>query len=69
MIQEDFRTQREAWAESEHDPDDKFEFQPSAEEVEFNDLLTQFKEREKAWKQKIAEEQRANLEVKLALID
>lgn len=69
LIQEDFRTQRESWAESEHDPDDKFEFQPSEEEIEFNGLLTQFKEREKAWKQKIAEEQRANLEVKLALID
>ena len=69
LIQEDFRTQRDTWSESEHGPDEKFEFQPSAEEIEFNDLLAQFKEREKAWKQQIAEEQRANLEVKIALID
>ena len=69
LIQEDFRTQREAWAEQDHEPDEKFQFQPSAEELQFNELVDTFKTREKAWRQRIAEEQRANLEVKVALID
>ena len=69
LIQEDFRTQRDAWEKEEHEADEKFEFKPSPEELTFNDLVTQFKEREKAWRQRIAEEQRANLEVKTALID
>ena len=69
LIQEDFRTQREAWAEQGHEPDEKFQFQPSAEEIQFNELVDTFKSREKAWRQRIAEEQRANLEVKTALID
>ena len=69
LIQEDFRTQREAWAEQDHEPDEKFQFQPSAEELQFNELVDTFKTREKAWRQRIAEEQRANHEVKVALID
>ena len=69
LIQEDFRTQRDAWEKEEYEADEKFEFKPSPEELTFNDLVTQFKEREKAWRQRIAEEQRANLEVKSALID
>ena len=69
LIQEDFRTQRDAWAEQDHEPDEKFQFQPSAEEIQFNELVDSFKSREKAWRQRIAEEQRANLEVKTALID
>ena len=68
LIQEDFRTQRDAWEKEEHEVDEKFEFKPSPEELTFNDLVTHFKEREKAWRQRIAEEQRANLEVKTALI-
>ena len=69
LIQEDFRTQRDAWEKEEREADEKFEFKPSPEELTFNDLVAQFKEREKAWRQRIAEEQRANLEVKTALID
>lgn len=69
LIQEDFRAQREAWAAEDHEDDEKFQFQPSPEEIEFNALVDQFKEREKAWRQRIAEEQRANLEVKTGLID
>ena len=69
LIQEDFRTQRDAWEKEEREADEKFEFKPSPEELTFNDLVTQFKEREKAWRQRIAESQRANLEVKTALID
>ena len=69
LIQEDFRTQRDAWAEQDHEPDEKFQFQPSAEEIQFNELVDAFKSREKAWRQRIAEEQRANLEVKTGLID
>jgi len=69
LIQEDFRAQREAWEKEEHEDDEKFQFQPSPEELQFNELVDQFKEREKAWRQRIAEEQRANLEVKTGLID
>ena len=68
LIQEDFRTQRDAWAAEDHEPDEKFQFQPSAEELAFNELVESFKTREKAWRQRIADEQRANLEVKTALI-
>ena len=69
LIQEDFRAQREAWENEEHEDDEKFQFQPSPEELQFNELVDQFKTREKAWRQRIAEEQRANLEVKTGLID
>jgi hypothetical protein len=69
LIQEDFRKQREAWAEQEHEDDEKFQFQPSPEELQFNELVDQFKEREKLWRQRIAEEQRVNLEVKSGLIE
>ena len=69
LIQEDFRAQREAWEKEEHEDDEKFQFQPSPEELQFNELVDQFKTREKAWRQRIAEEQRANLEVKTGLID
>ena len=69
LIKEDFRAQREAWEKEEHEAEDKFQFEPSPEEVQFNALVDQFKEREKAWRQRIAEEQRANLEVKTGLID
>ena len=68
LIQEDFRTQRDAWAAEDHEPDEKFQFQPSAEELAFNELVESFKTREKAWRQRIADEQRANLKVKTALI-
>ena len=69
LIQEDFRAQREAWEKEEHEDDEKFQFQPSPEELQFNELVDQFKTREKAWRQRIAEEQRANLEVKTGLIE
>ena len=69
LIQDDFRTQRDAWEKKEHEADEKFEFKPSPEELTFNELVIHFKEREKVWRQRIAEEQRANLEVKTALID
>ena len=69
LIKEDFRAQREAWEKEEHEGDDKFQFQPSPEELQFNELVDEFKTREKAWRQRIAEEQRANLEVKTGLID
>jgi len=69
LIQEDFRAQREAWEKEEHEDDEKFQFQPSPEELQFNELVDQFKTREKAWRQRIAEEQRANLEIKTGLIE
>ena len=39
LIKEDFRAQREAWEKEEHEGDDKFQFQPSPEELQFNCLL------------------------------
>ena len=69
LIQEDFRTKREEWEKAEHADDEKFQFQPSPEELQFNELVDLFKAREKEWRQRIAEEQRANHEVKTALIE
>ena len=69
LTQEEIRRQREAFAESEHASDEGFEYQPDPVEAAFDEAIGVFKEREKAWRSRVAEEQRVNLEQKLAMLE
>ena len=70
MNHEDIRNQREAWAAREdRDPEDVFEYVHAPEQEAFDAAVIAFKEREKAWRHKVAEEQRANLALKEAMLD
>ena len=64
LTKEEVRKQREAWAAMSKDPGDVFAYQPAPEEEAFEAAVAAFKEREKAWRKQVADEQRANLEKK-----
>lgn len=67
---DDIRNQREAWATREdRDPEEIFEYVHAPEQEAFDAAVIAFKEREKAWRHKIAEEQRANLALKEGMLD
>ena len=69
LTKEEVRKQREAWAAASKDPDAVFEYQPAPEEEAFEAAVAAFKEREKAWRKQVADEQRANLEKKKAMLE
>ena len=69
LTQDEVRRQRDAWEKEEHEPDETFIYKPSEEEAIVEELSSSFKEREKAWKASIAEEQRANLVTKEGLLE
>lgn len=70
MNHEDIRNQRDAWAAREdRDPEEVFEYVHAPEQEAFDAAVVAFKEREKAWRHKVAEEQRANLALKEAMLD
>ena len=69
LTKDEIRRQREAWQALEHEPDDHFEYQPDAEETAFEEAVNAFRSREKEWRQKVAEEQRANLALKEAMLE
>jgi len=70
MNHEDIRNQRDAWSKREdRDPDEVFEYVPAPEQEAFDEAVVAFKEREKAWRHQVAEEQRANLAKKEAMLD
>jgi hypothetical protein len=69
LTQDEVRRQRDAWEKEEHEPDETFIYKPSEEEAVVEELSNSFKEREKAWKASIAEEQRANLVTKEGLLE
>jgi hypothetical protein len=69
LTAEEVRKQREAWAAASNDPDAVFEYQPAPEEEAFEAAVAAFKEREKAWRKQVADEQRANLEKKKAMLE
>jgi len=68
LTQDEVRRQRDAWEKEEHELDESFIYKPSEEEALVEELSKSFKEREKAWKAKIAEDQRGNLVLKEALL-
>ncbi|MAI24186.1 MAG: hypothetical protein CL828_09020 [Crocinitomicaceae bacterium] len=69
LTKEEVRKQREAWAELPKDPDAVFEYNPAPEEEAFETAVAAFKEREKAWRKQVADEQRDNLEKKKAMLE
>ncbi len=69
LTKEEVRKQREAWAAMSKDPDAVFEYQPAPEEEAFEAAVAAFKEREKAWRKQVADEQRANLEKKKEMLE
>ena len=69
LTKEEVRKQREAWAASEKDSDAVFEYHAVPEEQAFDEAVSAFKEREKTWRKQVAEEQRANLEKKQAMLE
>jgi len=69
LTQDEVRRQRDAWEKEEHEPDETFIYKPSEDEAVVEELSNSFKEREKAWKARIAEEQKANLVTKEGLLE
>ena len=69
LTQEEVRKQREAWTPAEGSTSETFEYVPAPEEALFEDAITHFKTREKEWRKQVAEEQRANLERKQAMLE
>ena len=69
LTQDEVRRQRDAWEKEEHEPDETFIYKPSEDEAVVEELTNLFKEREKAWKARIAEEQKANLVTKEGLLE
>jgi hypothetical protein len=69
LTQDEVRRQRDAWDKEEHEIDDSFIYKPSEEETLIEELSKSFKEREKAWKAQIAEDQRANFVLKEGLLE
>ncbi|PCJ80386.1 MAG: hypothetical protein COA49_09125 [Bacteroidetes bacterium] len=69
LTQDEVRRQRDAWEKEEHELDESFIYKPSEEEALVEELSKSFKEREKAWKAKVAEDQRGNLVLKEALLE
>ena len=68
LTQDEVRKQRELWEKDEHEPDESFIYIPTEEDSKLEDLAASFKEREKAYKAKISEEQKANLVLKKELL-
>lgn len=69
LTNDEIRRQREAWQAVEHEPDEQFEYKPDAEELAFDAAVDAFREREREWRKKVAEEQRANLALKEAMLE
>jgi hypothetical protein len=69
LTQEEVRKQRENWTPAEGSTSEVFEYVPAPEEALFEDAITHFKTREKEWRKQVAEEQRANLEKKQAMLE
>ena len=72
--EKDVATQRAAFDEEEHpapEPGEepiRFSYQPDEEDARNDEMYKAFREREKAWREKVAAEQRANLDKKQAVL-
>ena len=69
LTNDEIRRQREAWQAEEHEPDEQFEYKPDADEQAFDAAVESFREREREWRKQVAEEQRANLALKEAMLE
>jgi hypothetical protein len=68
LTSDEVRRQKEAWEKEEHEIDESFVYTTTEEETKLEELAKVFKDRENAWKAKIAETQRANLVIKEGLL-
>ena len=72
--EKDVKVQKEAWDKEERpapEPGEepvRFEYQADEEDTRNNEMYAAFREREKAWREKVAAEQRANLEKKQTIL-
>ena len=72
--EKDVKAQREEWDKEERpDPEpgeepQRFEYIPDEEDLRNDEMYAAFREREKAWREKVAAEQRANFEKKQAIL-
>jgi len=72
--EKDVKVQLEAWDKEERpapEPGEdpvRFEYTPDEEDQRNDEMYKAFREREKAWKEKVAAEQRANLELKQVIL-
>ena len=68
------KVQKEAWDKEERPAPEqgeepvRFEYQADEEDTRNNEMYAAFREREKAWREKVAAEQRANLEKKQTIL-
>ena len=69
LTQEEVRKQKEAWSPAEGNTSETFEYAAAPEEAQFEEIVTQFKTREKAWRKQVADDQRANMEKKTAMLE
>lgn len=69
LTNDEIRRQREAWQAEDHEPDEQFEYHPDADELAFDAAVDVFREREREWRKQVAEEQRANLALKEAMLE
>jgi len=69
LTNDEIRRQKEAWQAEEHEPDESFEYQPDAEHLAFDEVVEAFRSREKEWRKKVADEQRANLVLKKEMLE
>jgi hypothetical protein len=73
--EKDVTTQRAAFDEIEQAPVEpgeepiRFSYEPDEEDARNDEMYKAFREREKAWREKVAAEQRANLEQKTAVLN
>ena len=68
LTTKDRQDQEAAWNELEHEEGEMFEYQPAAEDEAFEALNATYSERVKELGRKIAEEQKANLDAKKAIL-
>ena len=69
LTNDEIRRQKEAWQAEEHEPDESFEYLPDAEHLAFDEVVEAFRSREKEWRKKVADEQRANLVLKKEMLE
>ena len=68
LTQDEVRKQRELWEKEEHEPDESFIYIATEEDSKLEELAKSFKDREKTYKARISEEQKANLVLKNELL-
>lgn len=69
LTREEQNAQQEKWNAEEHEEGQDFVFVPAEEDERFEALLAQYKERVREQKERVAADQKANLEAKVAVLN